>query len=172
MRTTRDLAVAAVIAGAYAGLTLALTPLSFGPVQVRVAEAMCVLPLLFPQAVAGLTAGCFLANLIGLALGGTVPPDLAVGTLATLFAALLTLRCRRDWLAPAFSVVLNGVLVGGMITLCTLTREAWLTGFALNALTVAGGEVIAAYGLGIPLLTVFRRNPRLKEIVSKYAKGA
>lgn len=50
-------------------VSLALAPLSFGPIQIRIAEAMTLLPILFPEAIAGVTLGCFLTNLIGAILG-------------------------------------------------------------------------------------------------------
>ena len=59
------LTLAAVIAAAYAGLTLFLPIPQYGPIQFRVAEAMTLLPFLFPEAIPGLAVGCFLANLLG-----------------------------------------------------------------------------------------------------------
>ena len=74
--------ISAVIAALYAAVSLALAPLSFGPVQIRIAEAMTLLPVLFPEAIAGVTLGCFLTNLIGAIMGvvlGLVIPDFSVG---------------------------------------------------------------------------------------------
>ena len=61
--TAQQLTTAAIIAAIYAVLTLALPLPQYGPVQFRFAEAMTVLPFLFPEAIPGLTVGCFLANL-------------------------------------------------------------------------------------------------------------
>ena len=63
--STRRLAAAGIIAGIYAALTLFLPIPQYGGVQLRVAEAMTVLPFLFPEAIPGLAVGCFLANLLG-----------------------------------------------------------------------------------------------------------
>ena len=63
--TTKQLTTAAVIAAVYAALTLLLPVPQYGGVQLRVAEAMTVLPFFFPEAIPGLTVGCFLANLLG-----------------------------------------------------------------------------------------------------------
>ena len=52
---------AAVIAAVYVALCLVLAPLSFGPVQIRFAEALTLLPVLCPEAVLGVTLGCFLS---------------------------------------------------------------------------------------------------------------
>ena len=61
-RKTLKMAVAAVTAGAYAALTVALAPISYGAVQFRVSEALTVLPFLMPCTVWGLWAGCVLAG--------------------------------------------------------------------------------------------------------------
>lgn len=83
--TTKRICRAAIIAALYAALTTALAPISYGEFQCRVSEALTVLPLFFPEAIAGLTIGCLIANLIG---NGIL--DIALGTSATLFAALTT----------------------------------------------------------------------------------
>ncbi len=66
---------AGVIAALYAALTLLtltfLGGFAFGPVQLRVSEVVCVLALFTPNAIPGLTIGCALANLIGIALNGS-----------------------------------------------------------------------------------------------------
>ncbi len=111
---------AAVIAAIYAALSLALAPLSFGQVQLRASEALTVLPLFSPCAVWGVTLGCLITNMVGLATGANVAGlvDVFVGTAATLAAALLTRALRRyRWrglplLATLPPVLLNAVAVG------------------------------------------------------------
>ena len=75
----------AVIAALYVVLCLVLQPFSYGAVQVRVAEAFCLLPVFGTEYIIGVTLGCFLANL----LGSTVI-DVIFGTLATLLAFQVT----------------------------------------------------------------------------------
>ena len=70
--------------------------LTYGPIQLRFSEALCVLPFLFPATVPGLFVGCLAANL----LSPYGPLDIVVGSLATLIAAVWTSRVRRRWLAP------------------------------------------------------------------------
>ena len=94
--TVRQLTTAAIIAGIYAALTLLLPIPQYGGVQLRVAEAMTVLPFFFPEAIPGLAVGCFLANL----LGSPYVLDWIFGTLATLLAALWTSRIKHRALAP------------------------------------------------------------------------
>ena len=82
--TTKRICRAGIISALYVGLTYAFMPLAFGPIQVRPAEALCILPLFFPEAVPALYVGCMLANL-------TSPfllYDVFIGSLATLLAAV------------------------------------------------------------------------------------
>ena len=157
--TTQQMAAAGIIAAIYAALTLLLPIPQYGGIQFRVAEAMTVLPFLFPEAIPGLTVGCFLANL----LGSPIPLDWIVGTAATLLAALWTSKLHHRALAPLPPVICNAVIIGAMI--------AWYEGgfsaqfpalFAYNALTVGIGEAIACCVLGLLLLEVMPRIPALR----------
>lgn len=117
----RSLAAGGVIAAAYAALSLALAPISFGPVQCRVAEAFTLLPVLSPAGVWGVTLGCVITNAVGVTTGANFlgALDIIFGSLATLFAALCSraLRNRRfhgyPLLAVLPPVILNAVIVGG-----------------------------------------------------------
>ena len=165
---TTDLAISALIAAVYAGVTLACAPLSFGAVQFRLSEALCVLPFLFPQAVPGLTVGCLLANLAGLPLGLTVPPDLVLGTLGTLLGALGTRAVRRPALAPLAPVLSNTLLVGGTIAFFVLPRGAGLAAVLWAFLTVGMGEAVVCFLGGGALLLAFRRSAGLRRLVERY----
>ena len=85
------LAYAGVIAAIYVALTFVFAPISFGEVQVRVAEALTILPVFTPAAVPGLYVGCLLGN----TLAGAALPDIIFGSLATLIGAVGT-RLLRD----------------------------------------------------------------------------
>lgn len=143
----RRLARGAILAGIYAALTVALHPFSYGIMQVRVSEALTVLPFLMPDAVPALFVGVLIANL----LGGLGLVDILLGSLATLIAALLTRRMPRAWLAPLPPVVINGLVVG--------TYLSFLMGFPLLASIawVSLGQILACYGLGYPLLVYLIR---------------
>lgn len=84
--TTRKLAAAAVTGAAYAALTMLLAPISYGAIQCRVSEVLCILPFFIPCTAWGLFAGCAIANLLSAA--GIF--DVVFGSLATLLAALCT----------------------------------------------------------------------------------
>ena len=95
------LCLGAVIAALYTVLTLALPVLSYGPIQFRLAEGMTVLAWLCPEAIPGLTLGCFLSNLIG----SPYALDWIMGTLATFIAALWTARVSKRWMAHSLKVL-------------------------------------------------------------------
>lgn len=157
--TARQLTTAAIIAGIYAALTLLLPIPQYGGVQLRVAEAMTVLPFFFPEAIPGLAVGCFLANL----LGSPYVLDWIFGTLATLLAALWTSRIKHRALAPLPPVVCNAVIVGAEIAyFATLDGAAFWPAYAFNAFTVGLGEAIACFVLGTLLLRAMERVPVLK----------
>ena len=111
--SVRRLVRCAVIAAVYVVVCLVLAPFSYGAVQVRVAEALCLLPVFGAEYIVGVTLGCFLANL----LGSTVV-DVVFGTLATLLACLVTYKLRdirvKGLAIPASlpPVVFNMIIVG------------------------------------------------------------
>ena len=149
--TTRRLAVSGMIGAAYAVMAIfgSVFGLTFGPIQFRFSEALCVTPFLFPEAVGGLFVGCLIANLFspyGLL-------DIIIGSLATLIAAWLTSRCRSRYLAPLPPVLANTVLIGLVLAYEQAgTSAAFWPTYGFNALTVGLGEVVACYGLGMLLL--------------------
>lgn len=151
-QATRRLARGAVIAALYTALTLLLAPISYGQFQVRLSEAMTLLPILLPEAVPALAIGCLLSNI----LGGCTIFDIVFGTLATLLAALCTRRLRgKFWLAAAMPVVFNGVIVGAVVHYCYSPAFP----LPLCMLTVAIGEAIACMIVGPLLIGALRRIP-------------
>ena len=148
--TAHQLTSAAIIAAIYTVLTLLLPIPQYGGIQLRIAEAMTVLPFLFPEAIPGLAVGCFLSNL----LGSPFVLDWIFGTLATLLAAIWTSKVKNRWLAPLPPVVCNMVIVGAEIAyFSTLDGNAFLPSYVFNAVTVGIGEALACYILGMLLLS-------------------
>ena len=161
--TPQQMATAGIIAAIYAVLTLSLPIPQYGGIQFRVAEAMTVLPFLFPEAVPGLAIGCFLANL----LGSPMPVDWIVGTAATLLAAIWTSKLRHRALAPLPPVICNMVLVGAEIAwFFPAEGMTFWAAFGFNALTVGIGEAAACFILGSLLLQVLPRVPALKRLMA------
>ena len=89
--SVKDLASAAVVGAAYAALTMLLAPISFGLVQFRASEALCILPAFLPAASWGLWVGCALVNF----MSGYGIPDIVFGSFATLMASLCIARIAR-----------------------------------------------------------------------------
>lgn len=149
--TTKNLCLSAVIAALYAALTLAFQPIGYGAVQFRISEAMTLLPVLFPQAIPGLTLGCLISNLFS-PLGVSVY-DVVFGTLATLIAAMLTWRMRGNiWLKALPPVLCNAVIIGMVLTYAYGIDILWM-----NMLTVGFGEAVVCYALGVPLIKLLEK---------------
>lgn len=149
-KNTKFLVRSAVIAALYATLTLVVYPLSYGPIQVRVSEAMAVLPLFFAEAIPGLTIGCFLANIpMGLW-------DMVIGATATLLASVTTRMVKKVYFGVIPPVIFNALLVPVIfLTMGTSTEPYWI-----NVLTVGAGELISVLALGVPLYFVMKRTAR------------
>lgn len=149
---TRFITQAGLIAAIYAVLCIVLRPISFGEVQLRVSEALTLLPVIMPAAVPGLFIGCLLANL----LGGAGLIDIVFGSLTTLAAALCTARLREKPLLAALPPVLFNALVIGCILRYAygVALPLWLC-----MASVGLGQLIACYAMGLPLVRMMRRIP-------------
>jgi uncharacterized membrane protein len=147
-KTLRRIVRAGVIASAYIGLTYALAPISFGQLQFRVAEALTVLPILYPEAVPALFVGCFLANFIG--------PygifDIVLGSLTTLLAAILTRAFRKSPIAYVWPIALNAIIVGAYLSFLTGTKASYPV-FVISIGISQAGVVLL---IGIPLVRFLR----------------
>lgn len=172
----RKIAFAAVIGAAYAALTLLLAPISYGPMQLRISEVLCILPFFFPSSVWGLFVGCIIANLIS--VYGTL--DIVFGSLATLLAALCTMFIGRygkgsflsKILACLPPVVFNSVIVGALIAFsaANATPAFWPL-FITNAIWVGLCEFIVLYILGLPLLHILPQTGLFKYLSALYERG-
>ena len=159
----------AVIAAVYVVLCLALAPFSYGAVQVRIAEALCLLPVFGAEYIVGVTMGCFLANL----LGSTVI-DVVFGTLATLLACLVTYKLRdlrvKGLAIPASlpPVVFNMLIVGAFeITFFFSDAAPTVALAAFNAVAVGIGEIISCTILGVALVKLVESNESLKRVFTE-----
>ena len=154
----------AVFAALYVALCLTLAPFSYGAVQVRVAEALCLLPIFGREYIAAITLGCFLANLLG---SSTI--DVIFGTLATFLACIGTYQLRhvriKGLAIPASlpPVLCNAVIVGLEISFFFMDTPATLPAVLMNMLTVGIGEVISCTVLGVAMVKLIEATPALKE---------
>ena len=142
-----QLARAGVIAALYVSITYALAPVSFGPIQFRLSEALTVLPILFPESILGLFIGTLIANI----LGGLGPWDIFGGSLVTLLAAWITYRYRRSWIAYASPIVCNALLISISLHLI-FEVPYWLA-----AVGIGVSEAFSVLVIGIPLLKLIER---------------
>ena len=163
--STKDLTLAAMVAALYAvmGYFGNFFGLTFGPIQFRFAEALTVLPFLFPCTVPGLFVGCLIVNL--LSPYGVL--DIVVGSAATLIAAVWTSRLKNKWLAPLPPVICNTLLVGFTIGLAEAGgfTAALPAAWAWNGFTVGGGELGACYVLGMLLLELLPKIAYFRSII-------
>lgn len=162
--TTKRLCRAGVIAALYAALTYVFMPFAFGGLQIRPAEALCLLPLLFPEAVPALFVGCVLSNLSS----PYFVYDVTFGSLATLVAALGSYMVGRFAKKEGLKIILGGlfpVLLNALVLpliivfLCGGGAEYSSLGVAYLAIaaSIACTESIWVYALGTPLYTATKK---------------
>ncbi|MBE0067937.1 QueT transporter family protein [Thermoanaerobacterium thermosaccharolyticum] len=160
-KKTKKIVYGALIAALYAVMTIALAPISYGQIQVRVAEALTVLPFFSSYSILGLFVGCIIANMVG----GNGVFDIVFGSLATLISAVITyyigksnLKYKR-YLAPLPPVLINAVIIG--IELNVVFKLPLVA----SMLWVGLGEMVACYVLGLPLLLYIDKNEKIKEML-------
>ena len=134
---------AAMIGAIYVVLTILFQPFSFGEIQVRIAEALTILPVFTPAAIPGLFVGCLIGNIFG----GSILPDIIFGSLATLIGAYFTYLLRKQvkYLAPLPPIISNVVIVPFVL------RYAYGVNLPIPFLmmTIGIGEVISCGILGM-----------------------
>ena len=138
---------AAVIAALYVVLTYVFSAFASGVIQVRVSEALTILPAFTPAAIPGLVIGCLLSN----TLTGCVLLDIIFGSVATLIGALGSYALRRHtWLVPIPPIVSNMIIVPFVL------RYAY-GAFPFMIATVGAGEIISCYLLGMILYGALKK---------------
>ena len=160
--TPRDLTLAAVVAALYAvmGCFGGIFGLTFGPVQFRFAEALTVLPFLYPATAPGLAIGCLITNL----LSPYGPVDVIFGTLATAIAAWLTMKMPKWYLAALPPILVNLVILTPMWAWAEAGafNQAFLMSLGWNAATFVLTESVVCYVLGTLLLKALPILPGLR----------
>jgi len=137
---------AAAIAAIYVALVF-IWPASSGVIQVRIAEALTILPYFTPAAIPGVTIGCLIANL-NLSIY-----DIIFGTLATLVGAVGSYMLRKTrYLVPVPPIVANAIIIPFV-----LRASGVPDAIPFMMLTVGVGEVISCGVLGMVLLIVLER---------------
>ena len=154
--TTKMMAQGAVIAAVYVVLTLAFAPISFGAIQFRISEALCILPFFTVAAVPGVSIGCLVAL-----------PDIIFGTLATLIGAILSYRLRSisKWLVCVPPILANAIIIPFVLKYA----YGLLDVIPYLMLTVGIGEVLAVAVLGNLLMLALE--PKSSFIFGKEARA-
>ena len=166
--SVRKLARCGMVAALYVVLCMALQPFSYGAVQVRVAEALCLLPVFGAEYIFGVVLGCFLANL----LGSTIV-DVIFGTLATLLACIVTYKLRNvrfkglaivPSLPPVlFNAVIIGIEIAVMFPDPSSSAPLWLTS-STTLISAAIRYLFSCTVLGVLLVKIVETNTSLRKV--------
>ena len=152
LHKTRWIAHASMIAAIYIIVTWLFAPFGFGEIQVRISEALTILPAFTPAAVPGLFVGCLIGNI----LGGAILPDIIFGSIATLLGACFTylLRNRNKFLAPLPPIISNILIVPFVL------HYGYQVPLPIPFLmgTVGIGEVISCGILGMIVYTILDKH--------------
>ena len=167
--TTKNMIRIALVAAIYTTISLLLAPYSYANIQVRIAEALTMLPLIWQPGIWGITLGCFLTNLIG-AMTGVNPTgylDAVLGTFATLSAGLITwhFRDKKVFGLPLISIaapiVTNFIIVGAELAFIMMPENK-LLGTLIFGSEVAVGELISVI-IGWFLVTALKKTNIFKD---------
>lgn len=159
----RYLTKASLIAAIYVILVLLQTlpfpiaSLTFGPIQLRIAEGLALLPLAEAAAVPGVFVGCLIANLLIAPYSGFGLIDIFGGSLVTLLAAYLTSKMKNIITGIIPPVVLNGLIVSIWVSYFTKVP------YIYTVLGVGGGELASVAIFGSVLLYVYEKATNFKE---------
>ena len=161
---TKRLCRAGIIAALYVALTYIFMPFAFGPLQIRPAEALCILPLFFPEAIPALYVGCMISNITSPFL----VYDVFIGSLATLLAAFCTYIIGKYvknitlkiLLGGLFPVIFNAFIIPFIIVFLCNGAAGFSSAFVAY-FTFVGSivltETVWVYGLGTPLYLTLRK---------------
>jgi uncharacterized membrane protein len=154
----RGIAIASIIAAAYVVLTFLANALGLasGAIQIRLSEALTILPIFTPYAIPGLFIGCLLANI----LTGCVLWDIILGSLATLIGAIFTHLFKKNKVLATIPPILSNTIIVPIVLLYFYNLEGVYWYFAL---TVFIGEVISCGVLG----TFLRKSLEKRNIINK-----
>ena len=175
--SVRRLTFAALIAAVYAVVTILTASFAYGPVQFRIAEALCILPFFLPFTTWGLFVGCVIANL----LSPVGVMDVIFGSLATLGCCLCTAAIGRGWdgrgwgrqiLACLMPVVWNAVIIGLLLALFYAEEgKAKIVLFFLYGAEVGVGELAVMFILGLPLMRWLMKAKFFPPLLAKLNKA-
>ena len=162
---TKEISLIAVIAALYAAIVIVLAPISFGPIQLRLADVLIPLAaILGLPAVYGVTLGAFVAN----AYWFMSPIDVGFGALANLVAGFIIYRYKDNLvLASAIASVVIGIMVGGYLwmffpppSILGLQLPAWLG----MMISVSLSSLVAIAVLGVVLVKLLQQSKYIEQL--------
>ena len=157
--TVRLLTRNAIVAAVYFLLTLVSFPISFGLIQVRIAEFLVLLCFFNRDYAIGITVGCLLANTLGPGNLGVF--DIVFGTLATLVSCIGVSFCKHLLIASLIPVVVNSFTVAAILV---FVGEVSQTYFAVVGI-LAVGEIIAVTIIGYIFFISLRKNEEFMSLI-------
>ena len=154
--SSKSLARSGIIAGIYVALTLALYPISFGAIQLRVSESLTLLPILFPESILGLTVGCLISNFFGNGL-----LDVIFGTLASFLSAILTYlftkNLKKDLakilVGGIFPIIINAIIIP--FTILSITEQPAM--YFITSFQIFASQFLSVYIVGTPLYYILNK---------------
>lgn len=158
----------AMIATIYIVLTLVppLNTLSFLAIQFRVSEALLVLVWFRKDYMIGLVIGTFVANFFGPLGGAFSILDAFLGAMISFLALQLMLKIKPRWAGLFAPIVFNALYLAIFLPFALAIEPSAFVGFAFATyLSVALGEATVLVLLGLPLVYVIERQPRLLKLI-------
>ena len=144
----------AMIAGVYAVLTLAISPIAYSEIQFRLSEIIVFLAFYNRRYIPGLTIGCIIANLFS-PMGML---DIVFGTLSTIIVCIAMYLIKHRYLAAGAGAIITGMIIGA---------ELWYAfniPYVINAIYVAVGELIVLI-IGALVFKSLEKNDRLMNLL-------
>ena len=144
----------AMIAGVYAVLTLAISPIAYSEIQLRLSEIIVFLAFYNRRYIPGLTIGCIIANLFS-PMGML---DIVFGTLSTIIVCIAMYLIENRYLAAGAGAIITGMIIGA---------ELWYAfniPYVINAIYVAVGELIVLI-IGALVFKSLEKNDRLMNLL-------
>lgn len=160
---TRYLTKASLIAAIYIilvvlqTLPIPIAPLTFGPIQLRIAEGLALLPLVESAAIPGVFVGCLLANLLIAPYSGLGLIDIFGGSLVTLAAAYLTSKSKNKYIGMIPPVVLNGLIVSTWVSYFTKVP------YIYTVIGISAGELASVAIFGSIIIYVYKKATHFRE---------
>lgn len=149
--SVKMIALNAMIAGVYAVLTIAISPIAYSEIQMRLSEIMVFLAFYNKKYIPGLVVGCFIANMpspLGIM-------DMFFGTVSTLLVCIAMYQIKNRYLSGIVGGIITGLIVGYELFL------AFDIPFMINALYVFIGEAIVLL-IGAFLFGILEKNETFK----------